>query len=359
MHSCPSIMKPCSGDLKDTYVSITKSTDVGKLYGKSRFGITQTGNTLKLHFTEALFLMEDQKLRVFQNKHEISFDELMRYAAYYDDSFETNYLIFQDLRRRGIQTDIEKNNPLFTFYFNQITQKKRDEVKTSIATFSERNPASFHQLKNLLDNTKGSYWIAIADEEGDITYYTVELFSPIGKIVQKKYPKTTGLLLANRIILFDPIISKHLHQNEFFGKPFAQGLQLSLVEAAYLATQKLLTATNVDGKSLRGKQLLQVMTEQQPDLIFRSTVYNDLKCRGLIVKTGFKFGTHFRAYTQSPDKSHAEYLIHAVKESDTLFWPELSRAIRLCHAVNKKILFALIQNDGNTITYICISRLRP
>ncbi len=352
-------MKPSSGELKDTHVSITKSVDIGKLYGKSRFGITQKGNILKLNFIEALFLMEEQKLRVFQKNHEILFDELLCYAACYDDSFETNYLIFQDLRRRGIQADIENNNPLFTFYFNQISQKKRNEIKTSIAAFSERNSASFYHLKNLLDNTEGLYWIAIADEEGDITYYSVEPFSPTGNIVQKKYTKTTGLLLANRIILFNPIISKHLHQNEFFGKPFAQGLQLSLVEGAYLTSLKLLTATNIDGKSLKGGQLLQAMTKQQPDIIFRSAVYNDLKSRGLIVKTGFKFGTHFRAYTKSPDKTHAEYLIHVVKKSDTLFWSELSRAIRLCHAVNKKILFALVENDGNTITYICISRLRP
>jgi tRNA-intron endonuclease len=352
-------MKPTSGELKDTYVSITETTDVGKLYGKSRFGITQAGNTLKLHFIEALFLLEEQKLRIFRNKQEISFDDLLSYAASYDDSFETNYLVFQDLRRRGLQVDIEKTNAQFTFYYTQVTQKKRDMFKTSIAAFSERDSASFLQLKNLLDNTNGSYWIALADEEGDITYYTVELYSPAGKIVQENHPKTTGLLLSNRIILFDPIISEHLHQNEFFGKPFAQGLQLSLVEAAYLASQKLLSATNVKGVSLKGKHLLQVMTEQQPDLVFRSTVYNDLKRRGLIVKTGLKFGTHFRAYTQSPNRTHAEYLIHAVKESDTLFWPELSRAIRLCHAVNKKILFALVQNDGNTITYICINRLRP
>jgi tRNA-intron endonuclease len=238
--------------------------------------------------------------------------------------------------------------------------KKRGKLKTCIATFSERNSASFKHLKNLLDKTIGLYWVAITDEEGDITYYTIELFLPTGNIVKKKYPKIQGLLLSDRIILFDTIISKELHQNEFFGKPFVQGLQLSLVEAAYLASiQNLLIVTDLEGKPLEGNQLLEVMSQQQPDLMFRSTVYNDLKSRGLIVKTGYKFGTHFRAYTQRPHKTHAEYLVHAVKESDTILWPELSRAIRLCHAVNKKILFALVQDDGKTITYIHISRLRP
>lgn len=360
MQACLSIMKPIVGGLQNNYVSVTKSTEVGRLYGKSRFGITQKGNTLMLHFLEALFLIEEQKLRVYHHQREVSFEELMRYAASYDRSFETNYLIFQDLRHRGIQVDIEKRNSPFTFNFNNTSMKKRGKLKTCIATFSERNSASFKHLKNLLDKTIGLYWVAITDEEGDITYYTIELFLPTGNIVKKKYPKIQGLLLSDRIILFDTIISKELHQNEFFGKPFVQGLQLSLVEAAYLASiQNLLIVTDLEGKPLEGNQLLEVMSQQQPDLMFRSTVYNDLKSRGLIVKTGYKFGTHFRAYTQRPHKTHAEYLVHAVKESDTILWPELSRAIRLCHAVNKKILFALVQDDGKTITYIHISRLRP
>ena len=101
------------------------------------------------------------------------------------------------------------------------------------------------------------------------------------------------------------------------------------------------------------------MYKQQPDLAFRFKVFNDLKNRGLIVKTGFKFGTHFRAYTEHPEKTHAAYLIHAVKKTDTIFWPELGRAIRLGHAVNKRVLFALVHEQNNRITYISISRLRP
>ena len=352
-------MKSASAELKDSYVLVSKTKDVGKLYGKSRFGITQTGNTLKVSFIEALFLMEEQKLRVFKNKQEVSFDELMHYAAAYDDSFETNYLVFQDLRKRGIQLDIAKKNQQFTFFYKQNNQKEKVQTKKSIVAFSERTTTSFLQLKNRLDAANGAYWAAVVDEEGDITYYTIELTSPKGNIIQKKYQKTTGLLLANRVILFNPTISKNLHQNEFFGKPFAQGLQLSLVEATYLTKQKLLSATNAEGAILRGKKLLKKMNDHQPNLSFISPVFDDLKNRGLIVKTGFKFGTHFRAYTKTPDQTHAEYLVHVVNEEDTIFWPELSRAIRLAHAVNKKMMFALTKNNGKTISYISISRLRP
>jgi len=352
-------MKPASAELKDTYILVSKPKDVGKLYGKSRYGTTQKGNTLKLSFIEALFLMEDQKLRVYKNKKEMFFEDIMHIAASYDDTFETNYIAFQDLRKRGLQLDIAKKNQRFTFFYQQPTQDKIDQTKTCIAAFSERNPISFLQLKNLLDASNGQYWMAIADEEGDITYYIIENASPKGNVSPHTYPKTQGLLLANRVILFDPVVSKTLHEKEFFGKPFAQGLQLSLVEATYLAKQNIISAKDAQGTQLQGTIFLRKMNEKQPNLSFITTIFDDLKHRGLIVKTGFKFGTHFRAYTKSPNKTHAEYLIHTVGEKETLVWSELSRAVRLAHAVNKKMMFALVQDKGKTITYISITRLRP
>lgn len=352
-------MKPASAELKETHILVKKPKDVGKLYGKSRFGTTQTGNNLKLSFIETLFLIEEKKVRVFKNKKEVSFEDIVHLAASHDPSFETKYLVFQDLRKRGLQIDGKKKDEHFTFSYNQTVQKEKQQTKIMIAAFSERNPISFLQLHHLLQSAKGPYWIAVADEEGDITYYTIQQESPTGNITQQKYPKTQGLLLSNRVILFDPNISETLHQNEFFGKPFAQGLQLSLVEATYLSKQKILRATDPEKNMLQGNIFLKKMKEKQPNLSFITPVFEDLKHRGLIVKTGFKFGTHFRAYTKSPNKTHAEYLIHTVSEKDSLIWSELSRAVRLSNAVNKKMMFALHHPKDQTITYISITRLRP
>ena len=82
-----------------------------------------------------------------------------------------------------------------------------------------------------------------------------------------------------------------------------------------------------------------------------------MKKRGLIVKTGFKFGAHFRAYTKKPDETHAEYLIHAVDKKFKRMWAEISRAVRLAHSVNKEITFARVEE--NNIDYIRFGRLRP
>ena len=89
----------------------------------------------------------------------------------------------------------------------------------------------------------------------------------------------------------------------------------------------------------------------------RFTVFSDLKRRGLIVKTGFKFGAHFRAYTKKPDDIHAEFLIHVIEYNFSSIWAEISRAVRLAHSVNKEIIFARVYD--HEIDYIKLGRLRP
>lgn len=100
-----------------------------------------------------------------------------------------------------------------------------------------------------------------------------------------------------------------------------------------------------------------MMQKLQPDIVQRLMVFEDLKQRGLLVKTGFKFGAHFRAYTKQPEKTHAEFLIHVVEKGFQSIWAEISRAVRLAHSVNKEFVFACI--DGKTIDYIKLGRLRP
>ena len=158
-------------------------------------------------------------------------------------------------------------------------------------------------------------------------------------------------------MIFGEQQAKSLLEKEFFGKPFGSGLQLSLVEALYLMEKNLIDVQGSDGKQLSTKAFTQIIKQSQPDIKSRMTVFGDLKKRGLIVKTGFKFGAHFRVYTKQPDEAHAEYLIHVVDKGFKSTWAEISRAVRLAHSVNKEIIFTRI--DETAIDYIKLGRLRP
>ena len=95
----------------------------------------------------------------------------------------------------------------------------------------------------------------------------------------------------------------------------------------------------------------------QDEFRIRYLVYSDLRERGLVVKTGFKYGTHFRVYQTSPDDSHARYLVHAVTEDGLRMWPEISRTVRLSGGVKKEILFGLVRR--NRVEYLEFRWFKP
>jgi len=347
------------GELTKNHIIVKKQKNSGRLISKSHLGKLNSKGDVKLDLLEGVFLLGENKIRIFKNKKELYFQELVTFTAKKISEFEIIYLIFKDLRSRGLAVKCCNKNELTTFYIHK-QKKDINEKEKFILAFSERD---FFDLKKtsclIKDLTKknGELWYAIVDEEGDITYYHVSNQDLKGEVSEKRYSKGKGILLKNRIVLFDDKLSNELFKNEFYGKPFGSGLQLSLVEGMYLIEKKEIDIKSISGEKLSDIQCKEYIINLQPDIASRLMVFSDLKKRGLIIKTGYKFGTHFRVYTKQPDKTHAEYLVHVVDKDFTSIWAEMSRAVRLAHSVNKEILFARV--DGKKIEYIKFGRLRP
>lgn len=77
-------------------------------------------------------------------------------------------------------------------------------------------------------------------------------------------------------------------------------------------------------------------------------VYEDWRKRGYVIKTGFKFGTHFRIYFPgaSPVRSedewmHSKHVIHVFPRKHKLIISEWARAIRVAHSVKKTFILAI------------------
>jgi tRNA-intron endonuclease len=347
-----------SGELINNYIRVKKSSDIGRLYNKSHIGTLLSGNVLQLDLLEGVFLLDEGKMRLFQNKKQINFPQLLMLAAQQVPEFETKYLVFKDLRNRGHAITLCNNDAPVTF--RKFKQNHENAPSCIIAAFSERDILDIDATKQLIQQVtkkNSALWFALVDEEGDLTYYDVSGIDLAGDNSEQRYPKGTCILLKNRLILFDKKLADQLLQKEFFGKPFGEVLQLSFVEALYLLERNVLEIQTNDGKNLSEAKCINLMQKLQPDIEQRLMVFKDLKQRGLLVKTGFKFGAHFRAYTKQPDKTHAEYLIHVVEKGFTSIWAEISRAVRLAHSVNKEFVFARI--DSKTIDYIKLGRLRP
>ncbi len=77
-------------------------------------------------------------------------------------------------------------------------------------------------------------------------------------------------------------------------------------------------------------------------------VYEDWRSRGYVIKTGFKFGTHFRIYFPgaSPIKTedkwmHSRHVIHVFPRAHKQLISEWARAIRVAHSVKKTFILAI------------------
>lgn len=341
-----------TGELVEDKIIIQKPKEVGRLYNKSHFGKAISGEKLELDLMEGCFLLDEEKIRIFEKKEEEKIQDIIFLASKNIKNFDVKYSVFKDLRKRGHsvgltrdKSDVDLSDFKEGFCVSVFSEKDFFDIKKTI-----------NLTKKLVDKNHG-LWFAVVDDEGDVTYYDVSFAELNGNNKSAKYAKKDGFLIDNHILVFDKVLVKSLFENEFYGKKFGTGLQLSLIEGAYLSEKKSIDIKKITNEKISKKDLLKILKEKDRDFDKKYAVYKDLKKRGLIVKTGFKFGTDFRAYRKNPDKVHAEYLVQVVENNFKSIWSEMSRAIRLGHSVNKEIIFA--RASSKEIDYIGFGRLRP
>lgn len=200
--------------------------------------------------------------------------------------------------------------------------------------------------------------LAIVDEESDITFYEAKEKELSGLMTQEE-EGGMATLLEDRVVLWDAAASRRLHEGGFYGKPVGERLQLSLVESAYLLDKGIISLVDRSGNDLNLDSFAARARQIEGDFDLKFSVYKDLRDKNLVVKTGFKFGTHFRVYkqVQGPSKvPHSEYLVHTVPVDHVFLPPVLSRAVRLAHSVRKQMIFAHVSDD---VRYLEIKRLKP
>lgn len=163
----------------------------------------------------------------------------------------------------------------------------------------------------------------------------------------------------DRIIVPSEREASQIHQRGAVGKPLSGGrLQLAPVETLYLLDAGKIRVFDEESQGeVEFGELSSKLAEEDPVLMLKYRVYKDLRSRGLVVKTGLKYGSHFRVYErgEKPGSDHAPYLVHAISENAELTPPDLARAVRLAHGVRKKMIFAVVDDEGD-VTYYSVAR---
>jgi len=163
--------------------------------------------------------------------------------------------------------------------------------------------------------------------------------------------------LTNDLVIIKDDKAVNLHSKSYYGNLTEEGLQLSLIEALYLLEKEKITV-NVKGKKISLDEMFKEVHDK--NLFTDYLVYKDLRNRGYIIKTGFKYGSEFRLYERgtSPGDGHSNFLVKVSSENDHIPLKDLSSYVRVAHGVNKYLLLAVVDQE-NDITYYNIEWTRP
>ncbi|WP_254531976.1 tRNA-intron lyase [Natrinema gelatinilyticum] len=337
------------GRLDDGVVRV--GGDARQRYHDSRgYGYPLDGNEIALAPVEAAHLLYRGDLEAIVDAdcgERLGFREFMAREPGRD--FGVRFLVYADLRSRGFYLSPAAEPWIPTppgggadfAVFPRGKGPGDGEIAYALRIIGERTDIPASELREGV--------LTVVDEESEITYFEVGRRDPSGTSVpDAALPSNCEAdLLADRVVVWDPPLE--LYEKRFYGQPLEgreyerPTLQCSLVEATYLAERG---ALSLDPETVRerGREVEGERFDR------RLAVYTVLRERGLVPKTGYKFGADFRTYadvTSVDDLGHSELLIQ-VHPAAYVFEPrDLALDVRLAHGVRKTMVFALVDDRSS------------
>jgi len=151
-----------------------------------------------------------------------------------------------------------------------------------------------------------------------------------------------------------------LNQKSSFGKLEGNVLELSIIEAFYLMEKGRLSIykNSESDEKLEANYIRNIIKENSG--YAKYLVYRDLKDRGYIIKTGFKYGSEFRLYERGklPGDGHSDYLVKIIHENYDIHALDFASYVRVAHGVKKTLLLAVV-DDEEDITYYWVEWTKP
>ncbi|MCI4349257.1 MAG: tRNA-intron lyase [Thermoplasmata archaeon] len=332
------------------------------IYARGFYG-TLGAEGLALDRYESVYLAESGRVELADDRgRSVAWPALFRRALKADTGFGVRYVVYRDLRQRGY---VVRASPLPVSFavLPRGGVLHKTPSKFWVGAETERAPFDLARTLDLADRAQGakkSLLLALVDEESDLTYYRVRRPTPSGSQDPKPLPTPAVAWLArDRVTMFDPVGLDALGKAGAYGSRIGARLELSLIEAEALRASGQIEVRDArSGRIVTGERLCTRARRLEAGFDVRLVAYRALRGRGLVVKTGFKYGAHFRAYPRDPEHAHARYLVQAVGAEHTAPWPEVAGAIRVAQGVRKEFLFAAVLPDG-TVRFLSLERVRP
>jgi len=347
----------------DATIRIDDPSTASTVYAKGFFGTPGSDGGLTLDRYESVYLAEMGRIDLPAPRGGgPAWPGVFRRAVRADPGFAVRYLVYRDLRQRGYV--VRANPPPVAF--NVLPRggvPNKTPSKYWVVALSEREPFDLARLVDLAERAQTArrlLWLGVVDEESDLTYYRVRRASPNGALApQPLRSPTEGWLSEDRVTVHAADAVDQLGRELAYGSRVGARLELSLLEAAYLARDGQLTIRDAtSGRDVPLERLERRARRLDPRFAERLAAYRDLRGRRLVVKTGFKYGAHFRAYPRNPEHAHARYLVQAVPSTHVATWPGVAGGVRVAQGVRKEFLIAGV-GPADAVGFLSLERIRP
>ena len=168
-----------------------------------------------------------------------------------------------------------------------------------------------------------------------------------------------AVLAENKVLVEDKRKRDQLIQRGF-GERLEKSLVLDLHEALFLLDKEKLSIQKLNGRVVEEKDLLKLGLKLDKLFYSKQQVFTDLRNKGYVVRTGLKFGAHFRVYPKGkkPGEEHTQWVVQVAGQNDKLAMTELSRMVRLAGNIHTTILQAVVDSE-NDVNYYELRRTLP
>jgi tRNA-intron endonuclease, archaea type len=152
-------------------------------YDRSSFGEIHgiKKKRIELGLSEALYLMEREKLAVFITKTQINLEKFVKLAQKTERNFWTRYRVYRELRTRGytLKTAL-KFGADFRVYRRGV-KPGEDHAKWVLFCADENSGLTWRQfsaMNRVAHSTRKHLLVGVVDDEGDVTYYEIRWKKP-------------------------------------------------------------------------------------------------------------------------------------------------------------------------------------
>lgn len=149
--------------------------DANKLWSSGYYGELEDDCLILASF-EALYLVEKERLAVYDDGNRFSFQDLLNYFLRDDPDIWIKYLIYSDLRRRGYVVKSGFGGKISFRVYRRGAVIGKEPAKYLVYGSVEGKPIELTGLSGMVREARSArkdLILAIVDRQGEVTYYDV------------------------------------------------------------------------------------------------------------------------------------------------------------------------------------------